>query len=65
MILSTLVKAKGARNHSVFPPLSKGGDPNFENFKKGGNLKKNFGVGETKREGNIFKNKGGEPNFLS
>ena len=48
------------------PPLSKGGgNPNFENFKKGGNLKKKFGVGETKRGGKIFKNKWGEPNFSS
>ena len=49
------------------PPFKKGeGNPNFENFKKGaGNLKNKFGVGESKREGKIFKNKGGEPNFLS
>ena len=42
------------------PPFKRGGNLNFENFKKGrGNLKKNFGVGETKRGGKIFKNKGG------
>ena len=43
----------------VCPPLSKGGEgnPNFENFEKGGNLKINFGVGETKRGGGDFQNK--------
>ena len=37
------------QDHSVFSPLSKGGNPNFENFKKGGDLQKNFGLGETKK----------------
>ena len=41
--------------HSVFP-LSKGGDPNFENFKKGETWKKIWG-GETKSLGGIFKMK--------
>ena len=49
--------------HSA-PPLSKGGNPNFEKFKKG-EPEKNFGMGETKRGRNIFKNKWGEPKFLS
>ena len=52
-------------SHSVFP-LSKGGggNPNFENFKKGGEPEKKFGVGETKRGGERFsKNKGGDSTF--
>ena len=39
--------------------LSKGGDPSFENFKRGGNLEKKFGLGETKK-GNNFQKKGGK-----
>ena len=34
--------------HSRVPPLFKGGDLIFEFFKKGGNQKQNFGVGEKK-----------------
>ena len=45
--------------------LLKGGDSNFENFKKGGGPKKNFGDGGNQKGGKIFRNKGGEPNFLS
>ena len=45
-----------------FPPFQKGGDPNFEIFKKGGNLKKILGWGNQK-EGKIFKNKGGTQLF--
>ena len=40
------------------PPLSKGGNPKFEIFKKGGSLKKNFGVGETKGGKRFSKTKG-------
>ena len=40
-----------------------GGNPNFENFIKGGNLKKNVGVGETKRGGIFSKITGGNPTF--
>ena len=47
-------------SYSVFPPPFQkgGGNPNFENFKKGGNLKKKFGVGER-----FSKIKGGNPTF--
>ena len=67
MIALSLSQSLPGTAHSVFPPppFQKGGNPNFENFKKGGNLKKKFGVEETKMGENIFKNKGGEPNFLS
>ena len=43
----------------VCSPLSKGGNPNFDNFKKGGNLKNDFGVGETKMGERFSKLKGG------
>ena len=43
--------------HSASPPFQEGG-PKFWKFQKGGNLKKNFGMGETKRGGG-FSKKGG------
>ena len=50
--------------HSVFPPFQKGGNPNFENFKRGGGaLKKKIGVGETKRRERFSKIKGGTQLF--
>ena len=52
------------RGHSRVPPFLKGGNPIFEFFKKGGEPKKILGWGK-KRGGKIFKNKGGEPNFVS
>ena len=42
-------------------PLSKGGNPNFENFKKG--EPKKFSQGKTERKGKIFKKKGGTQLF--
>ena len=42
----------------MFPPFKRGGNPNFENFKRGEPEKK-FRVEETKRGGKIFKMKGG------
>ena len=46
------------------PSFQKGGNPNFENFKKGGEPEKNFGMGETKRGGERFsKTRGGTQLF--
>ena len=42
------------RRHSVLPHLSKGGNLNFESFKKGGNLEKNFEDGENQKGGQDF-----------
>ena len=48
----------------MFHPFQKGRNPNFENFKKRGNLKKNFGVWESKRGRERFsKIKGGTQLF--
>ena len=44
-------------------PLSKGGEP-YENFKKGGNLKKNWGWGKPKGGGVFSKIKGGTQHFM-
>ena len=41
-------------------PFQKGGTQILKISKRGGNLKKNVGVGETEKGGKIFKNKGGE-----
>ena len=49
--------------HSVSPPLSKGGNPHSENFKKGGNLKKNLGCGKPKGGERFSKIKGGTQLF--
>ena len=44
----------------VCPPFQKERNPNFANFKKGGDLKKIWGRGNQKGE-KIFKIKGGDP----
>ena len=51
-ILNT--KNFGTFLHSVSPPFQKGGNPNFENFKKGGTLKKKLGWGRPKGGGGDF-----------
>ena len=49
---------------SAFSPLSKGGNPNFEIFKKGvGEPEKVFWGGGNQKGGKIFKNKGGTQLF--
>ena len=54
----------GDLEHSVSPPLSKGGNPNFENLKKGGGLEKIIWGGGKQKEGGVFQNKrGGNPTF--
>ena len=51
--------------HSVFPPFQKGGgNPNFENFKKGGEPEKKFWGGGNQKGGERFsKIKGGTQLF--
>ena len=47
------------------PPIKRG-DPNFENFKRGGDLTKTFVnifFGENQKEGEIFKMEGGTQLF--
>ena len=52
-------------DHSVLPPFQRGGTQILKISKKGGGRKKFWGRGKPKEGGKIFKNKGGEPNFLS
>ena len=60
-----LAKRNHPAFHSVFPFFQKGGNPNFENFKKGGGEPgKIIWGGRNQKEGKDFKNKGGKPNFL-
>ena len=49
--------------HSVPPFFQRGGKPNFENFKKEGNLKKNLGWGKPKWGRRFLKTKGGTQLF--
>ena len=64
--IKNFLREKGLHNamlvgfHSVSPPLSKGGNPNFENFKKGGEPEKKFWGGGNQKGGERFsKIKGG------
>ena len=59
--------AKNCDSIVCSPPFQKGGgNPNFENFKKGGEPEKKFRGGGNQKGGERFsKTKGGEPNFLS
>ena len=59
-----LAKRNHPAFHSVFPLFQKGGNPNFENFKKGGEPEKKFWGGRNQKGGEIFsKIKGGNPTF--
>ena len=49
----------------MFPHLSKGGTKILKLSKREGDLKKDFGVGETNCGKRVSKIKRGQPNFLS
>ena len=51
--------------HSVSPPFQKGGTQILKISKRGGEPENKFWGEGNQKGGKIFKNKGGEPNFLS
>ena len=64
--MSGHIQRSTAYNLVCSPPFQKGGNPNFEIFKKGvAEPEKIFWSGGNQREGGDFQRQRGGPNFLS